>query len=243
MKKETVGKALAGYLSLLEQNCPVDFSRKAISEFYGKVERFEASDTSTNMLEYFEGKVAEYLYDPNSPLRNEDLFLPFVSGLEASRYIPEDSKMLYEYQVKMCSLNRIGTPAADFMFTDCAGKKHSLYSIKADVVLLFFSNPGCPACEAITRMIEMDNRISTLVKSRKLAVVNIYIDQELDKWKEMSASYPPEWHCGYDQDYVIRTDVTYDVRAIPSLYILDKDKKVVMKDAPVENVLAYLGKL
>ena len=42
------------------------------------------------------------------------------------------------------------------------------------------------------------------------------------------------------QDYTIRKDLTYNVRAIPSLYVLDKDKKVVMKDAPVEKVIPYL---
>ena len=32
----------------------------------------------------------------------------------------------------------------------------------------------------------------------------------------------------------------YNVRAIPSLYILDKDKRVIMKDAPETKVLAFL---
>ena len=42
---------------------------------------------------------------------------------------------------------------------------------------------------------------------------------------------------GYDPDYAIRTDRLYDVRAIPSLYLLDSEKTVLMKDAPTEKVL------
>ena len=48
---------------------------------------------------------------------------------------------------------------------------------------------------------------------------------------------------GTTASYIIRSDVTYNVRAIPSLYVLDYEKKVIMKDAPVENVLPYLDNL
>ena len=52
--------------------------------------------------------------------------------------------------------------------------------------------------------------------------------------------YPDNWYNGYDPDYVIREDILYNVRAIPSLYLLDKDKKVLMKDAPQERLFSWL---
>ena len=55
--------------------------------------------------------------------------------------------------------------------------------------------------------------------------------------------YPEYCYNGFYPYYVIRTDLLYHVRAIPSLYLLDKDKKVVMKDATVENVFAFFGSL
>lgn len=88
-----------------------------------------------------------------------------------------------------------------------------------------------------------DERIASLVASGRLAVVNIYIDDELDKWREYASVYPKDWYNGYDQSYLIRSDITYNVRAIPSLYVLDSEKRVVMKDAPAEVVLPYLDNL
>jgi hypothetical protein len=35
----------------------------------------------------------------------------------------------------------------------------------------------------------------------------------------------------------------YDLKAMPTLYLLDKDKKVLLKDAPVEQVEQYLAHL
>jgi hypothetical protein len=41
---------------------------------------------------------------------------------------------------------------------------------------------------------------------------------------------------------VIRTENLYSVRAIPSLYLLDKEKRVIMKDAPEDRVFSYLSR-
>ena len=74
-------------------------------------------------------------------------------------------------------------------------------------------------------------------------VLNIYIDEDLKAWKEYMPVYPEDWYNGYDPDYVIRTDVLYNVRAIPSLYLLDKDKTVIMKDAPDTRLFDWLERL
>mgnify|MGYP002516493050 FL=1 len=236
-------KAFGTYVTFLEGTCPIDFGRKAMAGFFDKVEKFQASDTSSNVFGFFEKMVPKYLYDPNSPVRNEDLYLPYVSRLAVSEYSDPDFKPSYSFETQMCSLNMIGSPAADFTFTDLSGKRHTLYSVKAGTTLLFFTNPGCPACKEIMESLTSDEEISALVASGRLAVVNIYIDDELDKWREYASVYPKNWYNGYDQSYIIRSDVTYNVRAIPSLYVLDSEKKVIMKDAPVEVVLPYLETL
>jgi hypothetical protein len=55
--------------------------------------------------------------------------------------------------------------------------------------------------------------------------------------------YPDNWYNGFDPDMVIRGESLYNVRAIPSLYLLDKDKIVLMKDAPENRLFDYLSRL
>ena len=74
-------------------------------------------------------------------------------------------------------------------------------------------------------------------------MVNIYIDEDLDAWRSYQDFYPDSWHNGYDQDYKVRNDLLYSVRAIPSLYMLDSDKRVLMKDATPENIFAFIDNL
>ena len=73
--------------------------------------------------------------------------------------------------------------------------------------------------------------------------MNVYIDEDVPAWYRYRKEYPEDWYNGYDPDLAVRSDMLYNVRAIPSLYILDKDKNVIMKDAPEGKVLAFIASL
>lgn len=237
---DEVGEMVRQYIELIEYQLPLEKAKECVVNIFDRAENFQERDTSCGMLEYIAERVEKCLYDPNSPCRDEDLFLPFVQRMLSSGRLPEEMKASYSYIERVCSMNMAGAPAADFAFTDLQMRRRSLYGIKADYTLLFFSNPGCEACANIIGVLRDDEHIAELVASKKLAVVNIYIDLELDKWRGYASAYPSSWYNGYDQDYKIRTDVIYNVRAIPSLYLLDKDKKVLLKDAPEYRVFKYL---
>ena len=235
-----VESAIGMYVSLLENNCSRTFATKTMEGFAEKLEEYGKNHPSSNVFPFFEEKVRKYLYDPNSPVRDEDLFLPYVSMLASSDLVADEKKPGYSFDAKMCSLNQVGTKAADFTFTDLAGKRHNLYGIKAPYTLLFFMNPGCPACKDIVKDLTQNVNIPRLVKTGRLAIVNVYIDLEREQWREMAKDYPSDWYNGYDQDYAIRQDLSYNVRGIPSLYVLDGEKRVIMKDAPPEKAIPYL---
>ncbi|MGN1215633.1 MAG: DUF5106 domain-containing protein [Candidatus Cryptobacteroides sp.] len=235
-----VESAIGMYVTLLGKSPDKAFAVSAMGSFFSEVEKYQKANPSSNLYSYMEKTVTKYLYDPNSPVRDEDLYLPYVEGLAASPLTDPGMVPAYSYDASMCALNRHGTPAADFAFTDLEGRKHTLYGVKADNVLLFFSNPGCPACGEIVEALCSDEAIASMVASGCLAVISIYIDSELDKWREYASAYPKQWISGYDHTGTIRSDVIYNVRAIPSLYLLDSGKKVVLKDAPVEKVIGYL---
>ena len=210
----------------------------------GTLTSLAQADTGSLFYLRFTEMVEKYLYDPNSPLRNEDLFLPFVEELAECPFTDTLMRTGYRYMAAMCALNPAGSPAPDFRFKDISGRIHSLYGTKGEYTMLFFSNPGCDACKVMIEDIDSCPSVSKAIADGRVALVNIYIDQEIDKWREYEPTYPRSWITGYDWLYVIRDEQIYDVRAIPSLYLLDSEKKIIMKDAPTERVLHYLdGKL
>ena len=150
--KDDVEQKFGLYTTIL-WSAPLDEACKSVSRLFSAAEACEKRDTSSNVFETITKFAEKYFYDPNSPLRNEEFYLPYVEGLAKSECVPEAMRPAYSYDASMCALNRIGTKAADFSFKDLRGKVHTLYGVKADYTLLFFSNPGCPNCREITEMI------------------------------------------------------------------------------------------
>ena len=82
-----------------------------------------------------------------------------------------------------------------------------------------------------------DNR---LLGQKKLTVLSIYPDEELDEWRKHLNEFPKEWINGYDKKFAIKEQQLYDLKAIPTLYLLNKEKTVLLKDATAQAIEEYL---
>jgi len=227
-------QAFANFTYLLD-NVSMDQARSAVKAFYGRID--------DNAFKAVVDIVDRYLYDANSPVRNEDYYQPFAELVSKDERMDEDLRGSYAYNAEMSLLNRVGTRAADFTFCDKEGIVYSLYGIQAKYTLLFFSNPGCNACKEIIETLRNSPMVDDLIVDGILAVVNVYIDEDIEAWYGYMSYYPTDWYNGYDPNLVIRTDLLYNVRAIPSLYLLDERKVVLMKDAPEEKVFNFINNL
>jgi hypothetical protein len=229
-----------GLFASILQQITIPAGQEAMKAAFGRLDAFQKAQPEGNTFSQTSALISRYFYDPNSPVRSEDLYLPFVSLLASSDLVSEEEKGRYAWDAKACALNQTGTPAADFTFVDTEGRRRTLYGIKAAYTLLIFGNPDCNACREIMEQMAASPDISALVSSGRLKVADIYIDEDLDLWKAKKDTYPKEWINGYDPGFIIRTDRLYAVRALPSLYLLDEKKNVLMKDAPQEMVLQAL---
>lgn len=237
-----IEQSFSNYIYLMER-VPLNTAVKGMTRLGRLIEECETSDTASNVFETFKMLGEKYLYDPNSPMRNEDYFQPLATALSVSSHLMDVEKERFLKLSRLTSLNKAGTKAADFRFCDINGRIHTLYDIKADHTLLFFSNPGCNSCMDIINALKSMQQIDTIIREGRLAVLNIYIDEDIQEWKDYMPVYPKEWYSGFDPDFIIRNNSLYNVRAIPSLYLLDSDKKVIMKDAVPEKVIAYISRL
>ncbi|MBR5499301.1 MAG: DUF5106 domain-containing protein [Bacteroidales bacterium] len=218
-------------------------AHKAVNKLFDAALACEKANASSNVFETFVELVEKYLFDPNSPYRNEDYYGLYADRLAKYPGLSAEMQDKYARDAHLCALNRVGTKATDFRFADRRGKMHTLYGVKAPYTLLFFSNPGCDACMSIINVLKGEPRIAQMIASGQLAVLNIYIDEDLEAWRSYMPIYPDEWYNGFDPDFVIRNEELYNVRAIPSLYLLDANKTVLLKDAPENKVFDFLVRL
>lgn len=189
------------------------------------------AEASRHTFRYFLSMAEEVLHNPNSPYRNDELYIPVVECAVASPLLDEAEKTAPRHDLRMAMQNRIGHAANDFTYTDIHGRTSTLGRIASEWTLLFFSNPGCPLCAEIARRLTESPTVSRAVAGGRLTIVTLYPDDDLEAWRQHAGDYPAGWICARDTDFRIRRQQLYDLKAIPALYLLDADKRVLVKDA------------
>lgn len=194
-------------------------------------ELMRRASTSRPMLDYFAGLSAMVLHDPNSPLRNDEFYIPVLEAQLASPWYDEYERIGPAYELQMAMQNRLGHAANDFRYTLVSGASGTLYNLKAEYVLLFINNPGCSMCKEIREAICASPMLSEMIERGRLEILALYPDENLTEWHNYRDQIPATWVNGYDKGCVIRDKGSYDLTAIPALYLFDRDKQVLVKDA------------
>lgn len=160
-------------------------------------------------------EVAEhYLYDPDSPMRDEELFIRFLL------HAPHDARR--EALMEQALKNRVGTRAADFGTLNArTGMQSKLSNLVRGETLVYFFDSKCNVCRSLIPKVEdMANG------RRVIAVCPASEDEDMD---EALLLIPDNWTVVTDGGEIDRLSL-YEFPALPSLYILAPDMTVVAKD-------------
>ncbi len=224
----------ADWATVLER-VPREVGAECIEKVMGR------ASASENTFGMFVMAAREVLADPNSQWRDDELYMPVLRARIASPFTDEATRDRCSYRLEVLSQNRLGHKANNIRYTLADGFEGTLYGIKAEFTLVFINNPGCEMCRTVREGISGSELLTQAVASGRLKVLAIYPDQDLDEWLNYRSEMPKDWINGYDRECVMRTEGTYNLTAIPSLYLLDKDKTVLIKDAVsiplIESVL------
>ncbi|MDF9829739.1 DUF5106 domain-containing protein [Parabacteroides sp. PF5-6] len=230
---EVTEQAFSNYLYMMGE-VPLE---KAVSSIRNMLKKAEVEK---QMYTYFTDLFEKYLYDPNAPLRNEELYIPVLQAMVETPLLDEVNKIRPAHLLEVALRNRLGESATDFVYELPDGKKGRLYQVKSDYLLLYFYNPDCENCREVTQAMKESQLINGLLNAGKLKVLSVYPDEDKEAWVNHIPQMPTVWINGQDREVILKNEEIYDLKAIPCLYLLDKNKTVVLKDAPFEQVEAYL---
>lgn len=179
-----------------------------------------------------------YVHNPQSPYYNDNIFLQFVDVLLETA---TDKGQLNElsYFKEMAQRNPIGGIAEDFSFVLKDNTEKRLFEVKAPLLLLVFNNPDCSLCHKLEDKISRNPLIEQMVADGRMTIVAISPNANHEDW--IKHAYPKNWICGFDKDMTITTDRLYEIRQFPSLYLLDDNKHVILKEADYEILTYFLS--
>ena len=228
-------QAIVNFMDLMPR-VPKELSEKAMGILYQK------AAPHSPMLWHFWETMSRYWKDANSPVRNEEMFIRLCKSVESVPQVEEVLKQRASFARWLAEKNRVGQSAIDFTYTLASGKQGRMYGLKADYTLLFFYNPDCHTCMEIKNAMKQSSRLKEWVSSGKMKVLTLYPDEDVALWRGHLNELSNEWVNGYDKGQVLTHELLYDLSAIPSFYLLDKDKKVLLKDVDWNQVMQFFEK-
>ena len=142
------------------------------------------------------------------------------------------------------SLLKVGTQAPNFELPTPEGKKVQLSDFKGKYVLIDFWASWCPDCRRISPNVEA---IAKEYQGKDLAVVAVSFDIDKEAWvKYINRNGAPVNEVHVSELKKMKESAVaqaFGVQWIPSLYLLDKDGKVLLATVEVSKVEAMVKTL
>lgn len=205
------------------------------------IRRFLERAAADSVAFYLICDIAErYLNDPNSPMRCEEYYILFLEELLRLPGLSEYERIRPTYQLETAKKNRPGTVATDFSYTDRNGNRRTLHGMRGKQLLLLFYDPACSHCSEILDALHENPLLAELVFKKELTVLAVYTEGNRELWDETKEAMPQEWIVAIDDSRIVEREL-YSLPAMPVIYLLDAGKRVILKDAPLEQLEAWLS--
>ena len=133
----------------------------------------------------------------------------------------------------------VGKPMPALALTDTTGQLRPLADVKANYTVVFFYDPDCGHCRESTPALK-----EFYEKNKTSLGVRVYaasVARAPEQWKKYIREFGvQEWIHGYDYSFRINFRKDFDVNNTPMVYVLDKDKKIIARRLPVEQLDSFM---
>lgn len=184
---------------------------------------------------------ATYLYEPQSPMANEGLYLYFIEAQLASPMTTAAEKARLEYQKQAIMRNRPGTSPADFAFTDRTGAERTLsQAIAGRRTLLMLYSPDCGDCHRAMADIEANAALRGLIDRGELQIIAVADADQAEQWQQQAGRVPACIIDVLDTTGIADCEL-YDIPFTPTFLLIGADGKVALKNRPLSEIIAALS--
>lgn len=233
MKDHLLERCFVDYLDILSLVSP-ETTQQSVHILLKK------SEETRSMFALLLNLSEKYLYEPTSPVCNEEKLFPFLRYALQSPLLNEYEKIRPNFLLENIQKNRIGNPANDFTYTLINGEAGNLYTVNTAYTLLYFNDPGCEDCQLLTKKLSESAIVTNLLQDHQFTVLMVYVNDDMEAWEKHAEAIPDSWMYTRDADQKINSDGIYNIKEFPTLYLLDKDKKVLLKDTRFDTLESYL---
>ena len=181
----------------------------------------------------------QYLYALTSPLCDEEKLIPFLQYALQAPVFSDVEKIRPAFVLECITKNRLGDTANDIVYTLKTGDTGTLHSINAEHTLLYFNDPECEDCKFLIKQLIASTKINDLISNNKLKIITVYLFDNIETWEKHSSEVPDTWIYSRDAEQKIMIENDYNIKQFPTIYLLGKEKKVILKETTFEKLEDY----
>lgn len=234
VKNPDIGEQkLADFIGLLSTTPDSALRDKAVDGMLDK-----AKSNRPN-FDHFIKLYERYLYDGNSPMRNDIVYESVLRYLIKTDLLSDLEKEAYRPIYKLLLRNKAGQLAEDFSYELANGKKQKLSQTKGKYTFLMFYDPECSHCKETIHQLRDTPQLVQLFEQQQVQVLAIDPWGDRNKWKDYMPEISEKWINGFDSESKILSFNLYDLKASPTIYLLDENKRVLLKDTYLQPVIQY----
>ena len=185
----------------------------------------------------------QYLYEHESPVYDEAKLIPFLKYALQSTLLDDTEKIRPNFLLENISKNNPGSITGDFTYILMNGENGNLHSVNAEYTLLYFNDPECEDCMMLIKQLTASNIINDMIKQCRLKIITVYVNDDIEAWEKHASEVPNSWIYSRDAEQKIILEGIYNIKQFPTMYLLDKNKKVLLKDTTFENLENYFNSI
>ncbi len=129
---------------------------------------------------------------------------------------------------------KIGKTIPNIILADIDGNKIDLSEIKSEKVLVLFYASWCPHCKkTITELIKLYNK----QKTKNIEILAISLDDKKADWLKIVKDYKLNWLNVSDlKGWSGKTTTDFYIYATPTMFLVDKNRKIISKPMTISDV-------
>lgn len=173
------------------------------------------------------------------------VFDQYISGeLPKANWLNEKQLKAIKDRAYMIMANQLNAKAADMQLVDTAGKLKPLYAVEAPYTIVNFWDVHCGKCKE--ELPKMDTLYRTQWKAKGVKIYAVMVNEgALADWKPFIKTNAAGWihvhqtaalRAAEEKEGLPNFRQLYDMRSTPTLYLLDKEKRIIAKNISLHDL-------